>query len=148
MQKLISTSQHWKLNIRLLKNNINLNIRSPSQKWLGFFIEVIMIHIFVRTLFGYEHKKSVPIPNDVWQQILENNPTLNITVLGITYHRITYPRNEDLIIKLKNRMQLLGVRLPPHQDYIMFESTIESLSFETLDHFKAYDWFINLTRKE
>ncbi|AGY48082.1 hypothetical protein Presley_15 [Acinetobacter phage Presley] len=105
-----------------------------------------MIHIYVRTLFGYEHKRSVPIDREAFQAIMDRHATRSIKVLGIRYYHLTKQYDINALRKIKGMCTLLGKNLPNATYFLIFHSFIDEVTNPTFDHVQQEEWFKELTQ--
>lgn len=104
-----------------------------------------MIHIFVKTLFGFEIKRSVPIDREAFESMMSRHATRSIEVGGIRYYYLIKKYDIHVMRQLQARCQLLGYKILQASNQVVFHSTIEKLESATLDHLMNEVWFKELT---
>lgn len=103
--------------------------------------------IYNKAFFGWELRRTIPIPKDVFEEIINRHAVRQITVAGLTYYYVIAEHYPHLMERMRASANLLGKDIPEYSRIIFVWTDIENPP-ETFESINKEDWFKELERDE
>lgn len=102
--------------------------------------------VYNKAVFGWELRRTIPIPKEHFQSIVDRHALRQITISDVTYYYVPTKQYPKMMKKLEASATLLGKDIPHYRRLILVWTSHENPP-ETFEAFTKKGWFKELERE-